>query len=149
MLSSLVLALASTLIAVAPDFKPSLDVPAKARGFSLDTALVGGGSVVRASDHVDVLVVMQDEGKRLVGVTLLQNVIVLSNASPVPGEPRQLTLLVIPEEAQLLAVAKDAGRLSVTLRNPTDTGLLDNMDQATIQSTLQGKLVPPPKSSQK
>lgn len=153
MKTSLALVVVSALVASAtPDVKPpappvgGLEVQAKARAFTLETSLVGGAAVVRAGDHVDVLVVMQEpDTKRLVAVTLLQNVIVLANAAPAPGEARQLSLLLLPEEAQMLAIAKDAGRLSTTLRNPEDTGLLDTVDLATIAGTLQGKLVPPAK----
>jgi Flp pilus assembly protein CpaB len=124
---------------------PTLEVPARARVFSLETGLVGGGSVVRAGDHVDVLSVLQlPDSKRLVGVTLLQNVVVLANAAPSSGEARQLSLLLIPAEAQLLALAREGGKLSVTLRNPSDDGLLESTDLATLSSTLLGSLVPPP-----
>jgi Flp pilus assembly protein CpaB len=146
MKSSLVLVAISALVTTAtPDPKPAagLEVQAKARGFTLETSLVGGAAVLRAGDHVDVLAVMPEaDTKRLVGVTLLQNVIVLANAAPAPGEPRQLTLLLLPEEAQMLALAKDAGHLSATLRNPEDKGLFDTAEIATIDGTLQGKLVP-------
>jgi Flp pilus assembly protein CpaB len=149
MKSSLAVLAIGALAAIAtptPEGKPTLDVPPKARAFSLETALVGGGVIPRPGDHVDVLSVMQEpETKKLVGVTLLQNVIVIANAPPAPGDPRQLSLLLIPEEAQLLALAKEGGKLSVTLRNPVDPDLLDSVDLATISSTLLGKLVPPPK----
>ena len=143
MKSTLVLAALSTLVATATPEKSGLEVQAKARAFTLETSLVGGAAVVRAGDHVDVLAVMQEpDTKRLVAVTLLQNVIVLANAPAAPGEARHLSLLLLPEEAQMLAIAKDAGRLSTTLRNPEDTGLFDTADVATITGTLQGQLVP-------
>ena len=143
MKSSLVLVAISALVSTATPEKTGLEVQQKARAFTLETSLVGGAAVVRAGDHVDVLAVMQEpDSKRLVAVTLLQNVIVLANAPPAPGEARQLSLLLLPEEAQMLAIAKDAGRLSTTLRNPEDTGVLDTADLATISGTLMGQLVP-------
>lgn len=119
-LTSLVLTAAPS-----PETRPAapLAVPPKARAYTVDTASVTGAAVLRPGDHVDLIAVPRDD-KCPVGVTLLQNVIVVANASPAPGEPRQLSLLVIPEEAELLAVAKAAGHLTATLRNEQDLDLL-------------------------
>ena len=45
------LVLVLALLAAAPDPKPALEVMAKARGFTLDTSLVGGGPVLRPGDQ--------------------------------------------------------------------------------------------------
>lgn len=100
---------------------PRLVIPPKARALTLETSAFEGGAVVQAGDHVDVLSVLHDpETKWLAGVTLLQNVIVLNNS----GEPRQLSLLLLPEEALMVALARGGGRLSLTLRNPADDDVI-------------------------
>ena len=138
--SLLFILVASTLVVAAPpEPKPALDVMAKARGFTLDTSLMGGGLVLRPGDHIDVVAVMQDtDGKRLISVTLLQNVIVLFNASLAPGEPRQLSLLLIPEEAEILAFAKESGHLTATLRNVADIEVIDVAGLTTLSTMLTG-----------
>lgn len=139
---ALALAAVSAVALAAPPERPlGAEVQKKARAYTVETASVGGAAVLRANDHVDVLAVVTDpESKRQVAVTLLQNVVVLANASPAPGEPRQLSLLVIPEEAQLLAIAKAAGSLSATLRNPEDPNVLEQRSGATVTSALTGEL---------
>lgn len=147
------LALATSLLLAAQP-PPPVDGPSpfavepKARAFTVETMAVAGGAVLHAKDHVDLVAVLQDD-KRPVAVTLLQNVIVLANASPSAGEPRQLSLLVLPEEAQLLALAKSAGQLTATLRNPSDLDVLEERATATVASAVSGQLTPVPKGAKK
>ena len=62
-------------------------------------------------------------------MTLLQNVVVLATGrvnaarSHVPDEDRRytsVTLLVLPEEAEILTLAQETGTLTLLLRNPED-----------------------------
>lgn len=116
------------------------DVPKKSRGFSLETSMVTGGAVLRPKDHVDVIAVVTDpETSKQGTVLLLQNVVVLGNASPVTGEPRQLTLLLIPEEALLLAAAHQNGHLVVTLRNADDAHTLEGQAPVTVKHVIAGE----------
>lgn len=151
MKSILVVLIVSTLaVAANPEPRPQLDVVAKGRAFTLETSAVGGGLVLRPGDHIDVVAVMQDtDGKRMVSVTLLQNVIVLANAAPAPGEPRQLSLLLIPEEAEILAFAKVAGHLTATLRNGTDIEVLEYAGLATMATVVTGERAAVPKPKKK
>ena len=148
---TLALAVVSAVTLAAGPEKPlGAEVQKKARGYTVETASMGGAAVLRATDHVDIVAVVTDpDSKKQIAVTLLQNVVVLANASPAAGEPRQLTLLVIPEEAQLLAVAKAAGSLSATLRNPDDLDVLEQRNGATVSSALTGQLAPPVKPTKK
>ncbi len=93
------------------------------------------GGLLRPKDHVDVLGTFQKPGQGDVNtVTLLQNVAVLAvgsrlgtgratGASKKRGgnnRTNTVTVLVTPEEAELLVFAQDRGRLSLTMRNEED-----------------------------
>jgi len=88
------------------------------------------GLWVRPNDHVDVVGSFRDpQAQQLKSVTLLQNVVVLAtgrvnaNTSHVPDEDRRytsVTLLVLPEEAEILTLAQETGTLTLLLRNPDD-----------------------------
>ena len=59
--------------------------------------------------------------------TVLQNILVLAAGKEVKTDPRGkpqdvpvITLLVSPEDAQLLTLASSEGRIQLSLRNPTD-----------------------------
>lgn len=134
-----------TALALTAADKPlsAVDVPAGARAWTVETASVGGGAVLRAKDHVDILAVVTDpETKKVNGVMLLQNVIVVANVSPAPGEPRQLSLLVVPEEAVLLSTAKANGVLSAVLRNAADPAVLEGRVSASVVNVVTGELMP-------
>lgn len=120
-------------------------VQKQARAFSLATAEVTGAAVLRAGEHIDVIHVFADpETKKVTALTLFQNVVVLANVAPASGEPKQLSLLVLPEEAELLALAKETGHLTVTLRNPEDQNLVEPHPSPTLASE-QAMLRPPAK----
>jgi pilus assembly protein CpaB len=134
----------ASLLAAAPTAPPGpgpgLEVMAKARAFTLDTSAVGGALVLKPGDHIDIVaVVTEPDAKRLVSVTLLQNVIVLANAAPGPGDPRQLSVLLIPEEVEILAFAKQAGHLTASLRNAADLDVLEERGAATMATILSGE----------
>jgi len=94
------------------------------------------GGLLRPKDHVDVLGTFQRPGSGSVEtVTLLQNVTVLAVGSKL-GSGREVvssksrssrssrnttvTVLVTPEEAELLVFAQDRGEFSLTMRNEED-----------------------------
>ena len=93
------------------------------------------GGLLRPKDHVDVLGTFQKPGSgRIETVTLLQNVTVLAVGSKL-GSGREgvvsrvhssvsrnttVTVLVSPEEAELLVFAQDRGEFSLTMRNEED-----------------------------
>lgn len=88
------------------------------------------GLWVRPNDHVDVIGSFRDPGtEQQKTVTLLQNVVVLAtgkitaNTTHVSEEDRRfqtVTLLVLPEEAEILTLAQETGTLTLLLRNPED-----------------------------
>ncbi len=121
--------------AVAP--MVSADVQKKARVVSLhlptDRAL-GGWLAVK--DHVDILARLPDPVTAQPYVqTLLQNVIVMK-ITPRDGMT-SVDVLVIPEEADALLLAQEAGALSLSLRNPDD---VDFDEAATRRTTLASLL---------
>jgi len=108
------------------------------------------GSWVRPNDHVDVLGTFRDVNtNQVVAVTLLQNVIVLATgpiaarsqvAGRAPGY-NTVTLLVLPEEAEILVLAQELGSLYLSLRNPEDIGIFEERARTTIQTLLTGERV--------
>ncbi len=114
------------------------------RGQALEVEARGAGHV-RANDHLDVLGTFTDpRTESSVTVTLLQNVIVLAPPEVNPGEEpaHVLTLLVLPEEAEVLALAGHLGELHVSLRHPEDvSGLGDRKSRASIESLITWELL--------
>lgn len=107
---------------------------------------------IEPSDRVDVLGIFRDpQSREMVSVTLLQNVIVLATGR-IGGRtnPKLLreseraystvTLHVLPQAAEMLALAQELGTLYLTLRNPEDTEVLDlDETKTTMQTLLTGE----------
>ena len=97
------------------------------------------GLWVRPNDHVDVIGSFRDpETQQLRTMTLLQNVVVLAtgrvtaNTSAAADEDKRfstVTLLALPEEAEMLTLAQDLGTLTLLLRHPDD---LDSQDKRSV-----------------
>lgn len=105
------------------------------------------GLWVRPNDHVDVIGTFRDnETQATKTVTLLQNVVVLAtgritaNTTYVPEEDKKfqtVTLLVLPEEAEILTLAQEMGSLTLLLRNPDDLDYEEKrlvVDQKTLMT---------------
>ncbi len=132
--------------------KLSTKVQRKARAITIDAkgvAAVGGW--VRPNDHVDIIGTFKDPNtNEQVAVTLLQNVIILAtgkitgttNVNLVPENERSynnVSLLVIPEEAEILVLSQELGTLTLSLRNEEDTDTMDDRGRATINTLLSGE----------
>lgn len=130
----------------------STKVQKKARAITIEagkTTAVGGW--VRPNDHVDVIGTFKDpQSNENVAVTLLQNVIVLAtgkitgttNVNLIPESQRDysnVSLLVIPEEAEILTLASDLGQLTLSLRNEDDADIIEERGRATINTLLSGE----------
>lgn len=100
--------------------------------------------LLRPGDYVDVLVTLRDEALENKGssaVVLLQRVLVLAVGSKTEPQgfsegreargyqvrERELTLSLKTEEVQLLSLARERGTLSVALRDPTDTKIVEGI----------------------
>jgi pilus assembly protein CpaB len=100
---------------------------------------------------VDVIGTFRDpQTNDQVAVTLLQNVIVLAtgritgmtNVNLLPEKERDyenVSLLVLPEEVEILALAQDYGKLTLSLRNEDDVDVNDERGRATINTLLSGE----------
>lgn len=112
------------------------------------TVAVTGAEGVRPGDHLDLLQSLADPVTQEEVVTqLLQNVVVLAVSpvverapGPTPVFPlRQVTLSVLPEEAELLAFAEDTGVLQVMLRNPDDLDVVPDRGRASLSTIISGE----------
>ena len=101
--------------------------------------------LLRPGDYVDVFVTLRDESGENRGssaVVLLQRVLVLAVGSKTEPQgfseardpragyqarERELTLSLKTEEVQLLFLARERGTLSVALREPTDTKIVEGI----------------------
>lgn len=101
--------------------------------------------LIQARSHVDVLFTKPGSMLEAVTTTVIEDVVVLSvgrvvepaAAAPVTaggttvappantGQSRAVTLLVTPEQARILELAKNQGRVSLALRNPKDESKSD------------------------
>jgi pilus assembly protein CpaB len=130
----------------------STKVQKKVRAVTIEsrsTTSVGGW--VRPNDHVDVIGTFRDpQTDENVAVTLLQNVIVLAtgkvtgttNVNLIPENQRDysnITLMVIPEEAEILTLAGELGNLTLSLRNEEDVDMIEERGRATISTLLSGE----------
>ncbi|MFO0600752.1 MAG: Flp pilus assembly protein CpaB [Myxococcaceae bacterium] len=124
----------------------------RARGLSVSvTGVSAVGGWIRPNDHVDVIGTFKDPlSNEQVAVTLMQNVQVIAtgkitgttNVNLVPESDRaynQLTVMVLPEEAEILTLAGELGALTFTLRNEDDIDVLDERGRATISTLLSGE----------
>jgi len=103
------------------------------------------GLWVRPNDHVDVIGSFRDpDTQQLRTMTLLQNVVVLAtgritaNTTNIAEEDKRfatVTVLALPEEAEMLTLAQELGTLTLLLRNPDD---LDSQEKRSVvdQKTL-------------
>ena len=101
------------------------------------------GGLLRPKDHVDILGTFQKPGEGDVEtVTLLQNVAVLAVGGQLgsgrgagddkgkrgSARTNTVTVLVTPEEAELLVFAQDRGKLGLTMRNEEDVNTEMELD---------------------
>ncbi len=130
----------------------STRVQKKARAITISAdanASVGGW--VRPNDHVDVIGTFRDpQSNEQVAVTLLQNIIVLAtgnitgttNVNLLPESKRDynnVSLLVLPEEAEILTLAAELGTLRLSLRHEDDVDVIEDRGRATIHTLLSGE----------
>jgi len=107
------------------------------------------GDQVRPADRVDVLGTFRNPlmKNKLTTMTILQNTMVLSVGGKTAGDlPRSITtiggfvtLMVTPEQAEVLVMAQDIGKLNLTLRNPTDDSELKETGYVTIDTFFSGE----------
>ena len=127
-------------------------VTKRARGVSINVSTNQAvAQWVRPNDHVDVLGTMHDpKTQESMTLTLLQNVVVLAtgqitgqtNYNLLPEDKRSfsnVTLLLLPEEAEIIVLAQNMGQLYLTLRNPEDITIQEERGRATLETLLTGE----------
>jgi pilus assembly protein CpaB len=91
----------------------------------------GVAGFVTPGDRVDVLLTRRLEGDNMITTTVLQDIVVrgidqlADEDLDKPNVVRTVTVEVSPEEAQRVALAQEAGTLSLTLRNLATTDKAD------------------------
>lgn len=104
-----------------------------------DTAV---GFWIRPNDTVDIIGIFMDPvNQSQVAITLLQNVPVLATGkesamlgSSQDEEYETLTLQVLPQEAEILALAQSVGKLHLTLRNREDQSVIEERTRTTLDT---------------
>jgi pilus assembly protein CpaB len=127
----------------------STKVMKKTRAFIIEVSRVSAvGGWVKPNDHVDVVGTFKDtQTNESVAVTLMQNVIVLAtgkitgttNQNLIPEAQREysnVSLNVVPEEAEVLLLASEMGALSLSLRNEEDLDIMANHGKGATLATL-------------
>jgi pilus assembly protein CpaB len=132
----------------------STKVQKQMRAFTIEakqTTAVGGW--VRPNDHIDVLGTFKDpDTNQPVAMTLLQNVVVLAtgkvtgttNVNLLPESERtysNVSLLVVPEEAEILLLASELGSLARSLRTEDDISVADSRIPTTLRTLFDGEKI--------
>lgn len=122
------------------------------RGISVPiTDSSGVAGLIQPRAHVDVLYTRSGTMAEALTTTILEDVVVLSigrtteiqhtGATPATGTQapsasvtRAVTLLVTPDDARKLELAKNQGRLSLALRNPLDRSRLESKEAVTAEA---------------
>jgi pilus assembly protein CpaB len=106
------------------------------------------GGLLRAGDRVDVLLTAERAPRENVTIPLLQNLLVLASGRDTGGQPRpgerrshggtvnQVTLSATLEQAAVLALAQQQGRLTLALRNPEDIAIVENAPETTTADVI-------------
>lgn len=126
----------------------------KGRALTIDA---GGAKAVggwlRPNDHIDIIASLTDPNSdEQMAITLMQNVMILAtgkitgttNINLIPESDRNysnLTLLLLPEEAEILSLATQMGDLTFTLRNPEDIDVQEERGRATLQTLITGERI--------
>lgn len=101
----------------------------------------GAAGLIQPRAHVDVLFTRTGSMAEALTSTILQDVTVLSVGRATESQPIDakaarpnsyaVTLLVSPEEAGKLELAKNQGKISLALRNPLDTSRVEDPEPVT------------------
>jgi pilus assembly protein CpaB len=109
------------------------------------------GGWVRPNDHIDVIGTFKDpDTNQQVALTLLQNVVVLAtgkitgntNINLMPEGERtygNVTLMVVPEEGEILTLAQELGNLTLALRNEDDIDTINNRLPTSVRTLFDGE----------
>ncbi|HUU02115.1 MAG TPA: Flp pilus assembly protein CpaB [Myxococcota bacterium] len=128
-------------------------VTKRGRAISLDiSGSQGVAGWVRPGDRIDILGTFTDpKDGQMASVTLMQDVVVLATGGLSAGAAKlpndrlsnyaSVTLMVLPEEAEILNLAAELGKLRLTLRNAEDIATMESRGRATIQTLMTGERI--------
>lgn len=107
------------------------------------------GGLLRPGDRVDVLLTMEDANGGPVTVPLLQNVLVLAVGTDTGavrvggGDERdritQVTLALTVEQSQLITFGASRGSMSLTLRNPDDITVIEELPETRMNDIIEAE----------
>ncbi|MBS1873120.1 MAG: Flp pilus assembly protein CpaB [Acidobacteria bacterium] len=129
-----------------PEGLPAMIEPGK-RAISVQvTDASGVGGLVQPRSHVDVLFTRTGSMAEAVTTTIIEDVVVMSigrnievqsgaTVDPRATRPQNqaATLLVTPEQARKLELAKNQGKISLALRNPLDHAVAEKNTPTTAE----------------
>lgn len=124
----------------------------RARALAVEVkGTAGVGGWMRPNDHVDIIGSFKDPmTNQPVAVTIMQNVMVMAtgkitgttNVNLIPENERSyghVSLMLLPEEAEMLVLAQELGGVTFTLRNEDDLDVLEERGRATVSTLLSGE----------
>jgi pilus assembly protein CpaB len=106
------------------------------------TDVSGVAGLIQPGSHVDVIFTRPGSMAEATTSTILQNVKVISTGRTVavgqtldPRAPKSptVTLILLPADAQKLELAKNQGKVSLSLRNPLDSAQAANTEPVTTE----------------
>ncbi len=133
----------------------SKKVMKRARAFDLMTSrTIAVGGWVKPNDRIDIIASLKprEKGSPLVAVTLLQDVPVLSTGKITSSTPESakkdgdkdyidVSVLLLPEEVEIVALASEVADLQFTLRTEDDHEVLQGHLGTNAKTLLQGERV--------
>ncbi len=106
------------------------------------TDVSGVAGLIQPGSHVDVIFTRPGSMAEATSSTILQNIKVISTGRTVaigqtvdPRAPKSptVTLVLLPEDAQKLELAKSQGKIGLSLRSPLDTAQIANPEPVTTE----------------
>lgn len=114
------------------------------RAVTIGTSGGAFGGLLRPGDIVDILLTVGDDPTTQRTMSLLQAVMVIAVGSDIgAGQQDELdkqtsvTFAVTMQQAQLLTFSGSLGRLSLTLRNPSDTKVIKGIPDTTVTDLVE------------
>jgi Flp pilus assembly protein CpaB len=111
------------------------------------TLPMAGAEFIRANDRIDIAAHATDpQTKEGMSFTVLQNVTVesvgeLGQPAPDGLTLRPVSVLVLPEEGEVLVEANRVGQLHVFARNPEDADVIEERGRAPMATVLTGERI--------
>ncbi|OIO00056.1 Flp pilus assembly protein CpaB [Candidatus Desantisbacteria bacterium CG_4_10_14_0_8_um_filter_48_22] len=134
-------------------FSAALNPGERAMAIAVDE-ITGIAGSLKPNDRVDVLGTFESGGRTITKV-ILQNVTVIGVGTKVSssenkdeaemnmigsmlqGAYSSVTVAVTPEEAEMLVLAQERGKLALVLRNPADLDVKENLPEVSLGSILE------------